>query len=61
MRQKNIFMKQLKIDETFTIADQKLSMLEKYNENSLHLKKMIEKFNSKELNDSKKIFMLWYL
>ena len=47
----------ISLDETFTIADQKLSMLEKYNENSLHLKKMIEKFNSKELNDSKKIYL----
>ena len=47
---KKYFNKAIAIDETFTIADQKLSMLEKYDKDNLHLKTMLEKFKSKELN-----------
>ena len=45
------------IDETFTIADQKLSMLEKYDEKNSHFKKMINKLNTKELNISQKKYL----
>ena len=47
----------INIDETFTIADQKLTMLERYDENNLHLQKMIEKLNIKKLNDSQKKYL----
>ena len=47
----------INIDETFTIADQKLTMLERYDENNLHLQKMIEKLNIKKLYDSQKKYL----
>ena len=47
----------INIDETFTIADQKLTMLERYDENNLHLQKMIKKLNIKKLNDSQKKYL----
>ena len=40
---KKYLIEALNIDETFTIADQKLSMLEKYDIKNLHLQKMISK------------------
>ena len=49
--------KAIAIDETFTIADQKLSMLEKYDKDNLHLKTMLEKFKSNNLDDTKKIYL----
>ncbi len=47
---KKYFNKAIDIDETFTIADQKLTMLEEYKINNPHLQKMIDKLNSKKLN-----------
>ena len=47
---KKYLIEALNIDETFTIADQKLSMLEKYDIKNLHLQKMINKLNSEKLN-----------
>ena len=54
---KKYFIKAITIDETFTIADQKLSMLEKYDKDNSHLKSMLEKFKSKDLNDTKKMYL----
>jgi len=49
--------KALLIDETFTIADQKLTTLEKYDEKNPHLKSMIYKLEKLELNNSQKIYL----
>ena len=49
--------KALLIDETFTIADQKLTTLEKYDEKNPHLKLMIYKLEKLELNNSQKIYL----
>ena len=45
------------LDETFTIADQKLSMLEKYNLDNLHLQKMISKLDNSKLNNIQKKYL----
>ena len=47
----------LNIDETFTIADQKLTMLEKNDLNNSHLQTMIDKSNLKELDVSQKKYL----
>ncbi len=47
---KKYFNEAVNIDETFTIADQKLTMLEEYDKNNSHLKKMINKLDAKKLD-----------
>jgi tetratricopeptide (TPR) repeat protein len=49
------------IDETFTIADQKLTSLEKYQEGNPHIKKMLDKLNNINLNDSQKVYLYFGL
>ena len=45
------------IDETFTIADQKLTTLEKYDEKNPHTKMMIYKLEKLKLNENQKIYL----
>lgn len=45
------------IDDTFTIADQKLTTLEKYDENNPHTQLMVNKLEKKELNNNQKIYL----
>ena len=52
---KDYLNKALKIDSLFTLADHKLSLLENYNSESLHLKSMIEKIQKEKLADNKKV------
>lgn len=52
---KKNFKKALQIDPTFTLADQKLSLLEKYDEKNSHLEGMIKKLDNVKLIDKQKI------
>ena len=45
------------IDETFTIADQKLTTLEKYDKENPHLKLMIHKLEKLKLSNSQKVYL----
>tara|TARA_B100001093_G_scaffold498699_1_gene547105 strand:+ start:2796 stop:4319 length:1524 start_codon:yes stop_codon:yes gene_type:complete len=54
---KKFLLEAIHIDETFTIADQKLSMLKKYDVDNLHLQKMINKLEKNKLNDAKKKYL----
>ncbi len=54
---KNHLNEAILIDETFTIADQKLTTLEKYDKENSHLKLMIYKLEKLKLNDNQKIYL----
>ena len=45
------------IDETFTIADQKLTTLEKYDKENPHLKLMIHKLEKLKLSNNQKVYL----
>ena len=49
------------IDKKFTIADQKLTSLEKYQSENSHLKSMLRKLEDLELNDNQKIYLYFGL
>ena len=49
------------IDETFTVADQKLSMLEKYHQDHPHLLKMLDKLENLKLTDYQKVSLYFGL
>ena len=53
--------KAISIDETFTIADQKLTTLEKYDEKNLHLNLMLSKLEKLSLSDNQKIYLYFGL
>jgi len=49
--------KAILIDETFTIADQKLTTLEKYDEKNPHTKMMVYKLEKLKLNENQKVYL----
>ena len=49
--------KAILIDETFTIADQKLTTLEKYDEKNPHTKMMIYKLEKLKLSENQKVYL----
>ena len=49
------------IDDKFTIADQKMTSLEKYQENNPHITKMINKLDELDLDDSQKVYLYFGL
>lgn len=51
----------ISIDQTFTMADQKLTKLGKYNTKSSHLKKMLDKLDSPELSENQKVYLYFGL
>ena len=49
------------IDDKFTIADQKMTSLEKYQKNNPHIEKMLDKLEKLDLNNSQKVYLYFGL
>ena len=47
----------IKLDEKFTMADQKLTLLEKYTKDNPHIKVMLNKLEKKELSNNQKAYL----